>query len=72
LALSAASSWLRSSHHKQLGAPAVFTRQAYAAFGVASLLTDANVSVPAAVDYMHRFGKPVVLVGMSNGSLKIM
>jgi hypothetical protein len=58
--------------HKQLTSPAVSTRQAYAAFGIASLLIDAYVSMPAAVDYMRRFGKPVILVGMSNGSLKIM
>jgi hypothetical protein len=61
-----------SGPHKQLNAPMVFTRQAYAGLGVASLLIDANVSVPAAVEYLRRFNKPVVLVGMSNGSLKIM
>ncbi len=61
-----------SGPHKMLGHPTVFTRHAYAAFGVASLLIDADVSVPAAVEYMRHFGKPVVLVGMSNGSLKIM
>ncbi|MGD1017098.1 MAG: alpha/beta hydrolase [Roseiarcus sp.] len=61
-----------SGPHKMLRHPTVFTRNAYAANGVASLLIDANVSVPAAVEYMRRFGKPVVLVGMSNGSLKIM
>ena len=61
-----------SGPHKMLGHPTVFTRHAYAAFGVASLLIDADVSVPAAMEYLRRFGKPVVLVGMSNGSLKIM
>jgi hypothetical protein len=61
-----------SGPHKMLRHPTVFTRIAYAASGVASLLIDANVSVPAAVEYMRRFGKPVILVGMSNGSLKIM
>lgn len=61
-----------SGPHKMLGHPTVSTRHAYAALGVASLLIDADVSVPAAVAYMRHFGKPVVLVGMSNGSLKIM
>ena len=61
-----------SGPHKMLGHPTVSTRHAYAALGVASLLIDADVSVPAAVEYLRRFGKPVVLVGMSNGSLKIM
>jgi hypothetical protein len=61
-----------SGPHRQLEAPAVSTRRAYPAFGVASLLIDADVSVPAAIDYLRRFGKPVTLVGMSNGSLKIM
>jgi hypothetical protein len=61
-----------SGPHKQLQAPMIFTRHAYAALGVASLLIDADVSVPAAVEYLHRFGKPIILVGMSNGSLKIM
>ena len=40
----------RLGPHNKLNTPIVFTRQAYSRFGVASLLIDAGVSVPAAID----------------------
>lgn len=48
----------------------VRTRAAYKAHGLAVLVVDANVSLTAAVDYMAKIKRPVVVVGTSRGTLR--
>jgi hypothetical protein len=55
----------------QEASPIVSTRADYTAHGVASLLIDKNVSTSSAIEYLRRFGKPIVVVGFSNGSLRL-
>jgi hypothetical protein len=48
----------------------VRTRAAYKAHGLAVLVVDANVNLAAAVDYMAKIKRPVVVVGTSRGTLR--
>jgi hypothetical protein len=59
------------SINRQQRSPLVSTRKDYMARGVASLLIDANVSTSSAIEYLRRFRKPIVVVGLSKGSLRL-
>lgn len=49
----------------------VRTRKAYLAHGVATLTIDSGVNVAAAVEYMRKIARPVVVAGTSNGTLRV-
>lgn len=49
----------------------VRTRSRYAAAGFATLTIDSGVSVSDAIEHMRKIARPVVIVGMSRGSLKV-
>jgi hypothetical protein len=49
----------------------VRTRKAYLAHGVATLTIDSGVNVAEAVTYMRKIARPVVVVGTSNGTLRV-
>jgi hypothetical protein len=65
--LGVSSNGVRAQHDS----PIVSTRAQYMRYGVAALLIDASVSTSSAVEYMRRFGKPIVIVGLSNGARRL-
>jgi hypothetical protein len=48
----------------------VRTRDAYKAHGLAVLVLDRGISLGAAIDYMGRIKRPVIVVGTSRGTLR--
>ena len=48
----------------------VRTRSAYKAHGLAVLVIDAGMNLAAAVDYMAKIKRPVIVVGTSRGTLR--
>ena len=48
----------------------VRTRDAYKAHGLAVLVVDTGVNLGAAIDYMGRIKRPVIVVGTSRGTLR--
>jgi len=56
--------------HGLTGNQLVRTRQAYAARGLAVLITDAGTDLGAAVDYMAAIKRPVTVIATSRGTIR--